>query len=289
MSALREMLSTGCTSVCRAWIVTRRDGAVFGFTDHDNALKVAGVQCLADSGLTAGSLERGTGLAVDNSEVSGALRHDIIDADDIRAGRWDNAEIVSYLVDWTEPTSLEILFRGNLGEITWGDGVFSAELRSQTEKLNQVRGRQFQQRCDAAFGDERCGVELGPLFTVETTVRSVRAEQHITTDLLRAYAPRWFEHGRLIVRNGMAVGQEGRIKTDRSDEEGRTFTLSSSLRSKLRAGDRVQLVAGCDKRRNTCRLKFANLLNFRGFPTIPGDDWLTAYPTKHGSNDGGKL
>ncbi|MFD2844660.1 phage BR0599 family protein [Paracoccus cavernae] len=42
------------------------------------------------------------------------------------------------------------------------------------------------------------------------------------------------------------------------------------------AGDQVRLSAGCDKRAETCRLKFANFLNFRGFPHLPTEDWLLA-------------
>ena len=41
-------------------------------------------------------------------------------------------------------------------------------------------------------------------------------------------------------------------------------------------GDRVRLTAGCDKRPATCRLKFQNFLNFRGFPHLPPEDWLIA-------------
>ena len=43
---------------------------------------------------------------------------------------------------------------------------------------------------------------------------------------------------------------------------------------------------GCDKRSSTCSEKFDNLLNFRGFPTIPGEDFLTVYPAKGERNDG---
>jgi hypothetical protein len=31
----------------------------------------------------------------------------------------------------------------------------------------------------------------------------------------------------------------------------------------------LRLEAGCDKRAETCRLKFGNFLNFRGFPAFP--------------------
>lgn len=45
--------------------------------------------------------------------------------------------------------------------------------------------------------------------------------------------------------------------------------------------------ATCDKRWLTCRQTFDNALNFQGFPDIPGDDFLTAYPTVGGGHDGG--
>jgi uncharacterized phage protein (TIGR02218 family) len=37
-------------------------------------------------------------------------------------------------------------------------------------------------------------------------------------------------------------------------------------------------VEGCDKRLETCRDRFANTLNFRGEPHLPGNDLLTRYP-----------
>ncbi|MEN5362619.1 baseplate hub protein [Brevundimonas intermedia] len=43
----------------------------------------------------------------------------------------------------------------------------------------------------------------------------------------------------------------------------------------------------CDKRWATCVGTFANGANFRGFPDVPGDDFLTAYPAGSARNDGG--
>ncbi len=34
-AALQSKLDSGVTTLCRCWIVTRRDGVVQGFTDHD--------------------------------------------------------------------------------------------------------------------------------------------------------------------------------------------------------------------------------------------------------------
>ena len=45
---------------------------------------------------------------------------------------------------------------------------------------------------------------------------------------------------------------------------------------------------GCDKRWATCRATFANGMRFRGFPDIPGDYFLTAFPAEGGRHDGGR-
>ncbi|SFI38301.1 DUF2163 domain-containing protein [Jannaschia pohangensis] len=289
MTALGETLARSASHVCRAWIVERRDGVVMGFTDHDGALVVDGVPCRADTGLTAGALQMATGLAVDNAEASGALCDASISDEDIRAGKWDAAKVTSYLVDWRDPNVFEITFRGFLGEITWGDGAFAAELRGQAELLNQVRGRLYQSRCDAVLGDDRCRKDLGPLFSVEVDVAEVVENTKLSLEPLRDFSPKWFQRGRMVVLTGSAAGMSERIKFDRGDDTFRLIELWASVRADIRAGDRIRIEAGCDKRQETCRLKFDNLINFRGFPSIPGDDWLMAYPKKTQSNDGGRL
>ena len=43
----------------------------------------------------------------------------------------------------------------------------------------------------------------------------------------------------------------------------------------------------CDRSFRTCREQFGNATRFRGFPDIPGDDFLTAMPAEGGRHDGG--
>jgi uncharacterized phage protein (TIGR02218 family) len=58
----------------------------------------------------------------------------------------------------------------------------------------------------------------------------------------------------------------------------------------LAAGDVFTVTAGCDKRFATCSGRFANALNFRGFPHLPGNDFVVAYavPGEPG-NDGSAI
>jgi uncharacterized phage protein (TIGR02218 family) len=288
MTALEDGFARGAATTCRAWLLRRRDGLVLGFTDHDMPLMVDGVRCLASSGLSAGALERSTGLAVDNVAASGALSHDAIKEADIRAGRWDAAAVDIWLVDWTDTAERRLLFRGSLGEITHRDGAFSVELRGMAEALNMPVGRVFQPRCDAILGDARCGVALGPSFAVEVEVTGIRDGRVIELPPLGQFAADWFERGRMAVISGAAAGLEERIKVDRAIAGARVIELWSALRAPVVAGDRIRLEAGCDKRRETCREKFGNILNFRGFADIPGEDWLMSHPVAADNNDGGR-
>jgi uncharacterized phage protein (TIGR02218 family) len=54
-------------------------------------------------------------------------------------------------------------------------------------------------------------------------------------------------------------------------------------------GAAVTLVAGCDRRFSTCAAKFGNALNFRGFPHVPGNDFVLRYPRSGDDLDGRAL
>jgi len=70
---------------------------------------------------------------------------------------------------------------------------------------------------------------------------------------------------------------------------GRTFTrLCDARLGDVRCGIAPPAGASCDKRWTTCVGTFANGVNFRGFPTAPGEDFLTLYPVEGERNDGGR-
>ena len=86
---------------------------------------------------------------------------------------------------------------------------------------------------------------------------------------------------------GAAKGLSGVIKKDTEEDGQRMIELWAPLRATIAPGDGLRLIAGCDKRFETCRVKFDNLLNFQGFPDIPGDDWTAAIPANASVVDGG--
>ena len=289
-AGLYAHLATGATTVCRAWAVVRRDGTVYGFTDHDRDLAFEGVAFLASTGLTARALQQTTGLSVDNTEALGALSDASVSEPDLLAGQFDGAEVRAWLVNWASVEDRVLQFRGTFGEVSRSGGAFQAELRGLTEGLNQPQGLAYQRGCSAVLGDGKCRFDLAqPGYFTERAVEEVVDQRVFRFASVGGFDDRWFEGGRLVGVTGLASGLVGLVKNDRIVGTGREVELWQSLGSDLVAGDLIRIEAGCDKRADTCRVKFGNFLNFRGFPHIPGEDWLTSYPVSSRANQGRSL
>lgn len=286
--ALKDHLALGVTTLARAFAVKRKDGVELGFTDHDRDLVFDGITFRAGSGMTAKAIQQATGLSVDNSEAFGALQSEAITEADILAGRYDGAEVRGWLVNWADVSVRALQFRGTLGEIVRKGGAFNAELRGLSEALNQEQGQIYHARCSAVLGDARCKFDLSQFgYSEERAVEEVSDGRLFRFSGFTGYDDRWFEKGRFRVLCGNAAGLVGAVKNDRLGKDGaRLIELWQALVASPVPGDMIRLEAGCDRRADTCRLKFANFDNFRGFPDIPGEDWLMSYPVSSGVNDG---
>jgi uncharacterized phage protein (TIGR02218 family) len=286
----QALLDSGATTICRCWRLLRKDGVSFGFTDHDRDLEFGGQVYLAGSGMDASALQSSSGLSVDNGQAVGALSAVGLKDGDILAGKFDHAEVVQWLVNWDDVALREMVFRGTLGEIRRGATAFEVELRSLAEALNAPLGRSYVPTCDAVLGDARCGVDLGIAGRVETvSVRGVVNARRVRVEALPAAGAGWFANGQMRWVSGANAGVVSVVKVDRAGVDFRDVELWEELRAPLAVGDKAELVVGCDKRQGTCAGKFSNLLNFRGFPTIPGEDWVTDFPRSDGVNNGGSL
>lgn len=279
---LKAHVESGVTTLARCWALTRADGTVMGFTDHDRDIAFGGVVFRADTGLTARTLQQTTGLAIDNSEALGALSDAAVTEADIRAGRYDGAAVEAWLVNWANPDDRLMQFRGQLGEITRAGGAFRAELVGLSEALNQPQGRVYQTPCTAVLGDVSCKVDVADgAFSGTGTIGAVEDQKVFLVAGAGGFAGGWFTRGVFTVLDGAAAGLSGVIRRDRLDADGvRGIELWEGLRAEIAVGDSVRLVAGCDKRAETCKAKFANFVNYRGFPDIPGEDRLLSVPAR---------
>ena len=208
--AMKTHLAGGATTLARCFAVTRKDGLVLGFTDHDRDLSFDGIVFRADSGLTAKAIQQATGLSVDNSEAFGALRSTAITEADILTGRYDGAEVRAWLVNWADPAMRVLQFRGTLGETVRAGGAFTAELRGLSEALNQPVGLIYHARCSAVLGEGRCGFDLSqPGYAEECPVEEVEEGRVFRFAAMPGFEDRWFDKGRLVVLEGGAKGLVG--------------------------------------------------------------------------------
>jgi uncharacterized phage protein (TIGR02218 family) len=151
-----------------------------------------------------------------------------------------------------------------------------AELRGLAHVLDQPMGRLFQNGCDAVLGDQRCGVALAAL-SVAAQVIACAARLTIQASGAQAFAAGYFAGGTAWFLTGPNAGRLSQIKAHRVDGGSVSLDLWQALAYEPLPGDQVTLAPGCDKQLATCRDKFANVTNFRGFPHMPGDDTVMRY------------
>ena len=288
--ALQAKLDSGVTALCRCWLIERQDGVTQGFTDHDEDIALGDVTCRAGTGMSGSEATQKHGLAVDSSELSGGLNDDTLNEDDLAVGLYDAAGVALWLVDWSEPSLRVLLAKGTLGEVRRDGAVFTAEMQGLSEKLAADTGRLYTASCSADLGDNRCAIDLSaPAYRGEGTVTTVTATSALRASGLDDFDDGWFTAGKLTFTSGANAGLAVEVKLHRAASEV-TLDLWQAMPHAIVAGDTFVVTAGCDKRFATCHDRFNNVVNFRGFPHIPGNDFVVRYPVQgEPGNDGSSL
>lgn len=286
MGDLQAHLDGAVTTLARCWRLALNDGRVRGFTEHDRDLVFAGVTYRAASGFAASALESQMGLGIGDQAVAGALSDEGIEAGELEAGLYDGARVETWMVNWSDVSQRVLLSAGEIGEVRRGRHAFEAEIRSVSARLNLAVGRTYQPVCDALLGDARCGVDAGAAaFRGTGAVISSVDGRVLAVSGLEAFADGWFEHGALVWTGGANAGLRAEVRGSAAGE----IVLWRAAARAVAPGDGFTVTAGCDRRLDSCAAKFANVVNFRGCPHMPGNDWIAAYPVEGGVNDGGSL
>jgi uncharacterized phage protein (TIGR02218 family) len=274
---LQEHLDSGATTLAWCWRLTRQDGVRLGFTDHDRDLTFDGTTFEAATGFTASEIKDAVGLSVDNLEVESVLKSDRLNEDDLAAGLYDDAAVEIWRVNWQDPAQRVLMRRGSLGEVRRAGLSFAGEVRGLAHYLQQPKGRLFQSGCDADLGDSRCAVDLtNPAYRGLGTVVAAASRRTFTSGGLSAFASDWFTRGLVTFTSGANAGRGVEVKRHTLAGTEAVFELWQPMAHAIAPGDAFSVTAGCDKQFATCKTKFANVVNFRGFPHMPGNDFVTA-------------
>jgi uncharacterized phage protein (TIGR02218 family) len=287
-AGLQAHLDTGATTLAWCWRLMRSDAAIFGFTDHDRDIAFDSTTFEAASGFTSWDIRQSVGLSVDNLDVTGALRSDRLNEADLAGGLFDGAGVEIWRVNWGAPEQRLLMMSGSIGEVKRGEAAFTAELRGLAHYLDQQQGGTFQYACDANLGDARCDIDLsGPAYQGAGAVTAASSAYQFAASGLDAFAEGWFAGGLVTWTSGGNADRQMEVKRFANAGGAAEIELWRSMASPVMPGDGFTVTAGCDKTFPACKAKFANQLNFRGFPHMPGNSYVLAFPVSGDpSNDG---
>jgi phage conserved hypothetical protein BR0599 len=254
--------------------VTRQDGEILGFTGHDQNLIFDGVTYESTSAVNASSIRSSQTSGIDNLEIVGMLQSARITDADLLAGLYDSADVEVSVVNWADLSMGRlILLTGSIGEITFRDGQYTAELRGLMQRLNQQVGATTSPMCRVKqLGDAECKVSLAG-FQFSRTVFSVTSATVITF-AADASASDTYTYGRVIFTSGLNAGLEREVKRHILVTGRAQITLQEAFPFVVAVSDVATLEVGCDRRLTTCISRFSNSANFRGEPYLPGTNQI---------------
>ncbi|MCW6509829.1 DUF2163 domain-containing protein [Lichenifustis flavocetrariae] len=275
---LAAHLASGSTTMAYCWRVTRHDGIVLGFTEHDRDLVYAGTTFAASTGFSASQIEQSLGLSIDNMNAEGALSSAAITDADILAGRYDDATVELFWVNWSDPSMGITIAAGNIGEVKRQGVAFSAEFRSIANRLNQKIGQTYERTCSAKLGDSRCKIDLtSAAYGGSCVAETAGLTAQIIAAGLSGYAKDWFSGGTLRFTSGANTGLTFELKAHLRTSGVDLLEMWMPTPFPVAIGDTATVTAGCRKTFAVCKSKFDNHVNFRGYPHIPGTDAVTRY------------
>jgi len=256
------------------------DGTVLAVTDHDNDISFdlgdGAATYSAGTGIMPSDLELATGLSGSDIEITGPIGDDVSRIGVI-GGRYTDARARVFQVNWSDLANGAIaLLSGFVTKADVSGGQFSFTISSDAAKYGQSIGRVISAYCDADFGDARCGLVIAPLAA---TVTAVTDERAFTVSFSGTYADDYFNKGTVSFVTGALAGIRPVEVFDWTAAG--VVTLWTALPEAPQVGDTLEISQGCGKTRADC-LAFDNVINFRGFPDVPGTDQVLRYPNPGG-------
>ncbi len=264
------------TQLATCFKLTRKDGVIMGFCDFDLILTVSGVNYQPDSGFLQTMLRKNGDMSKDNADIIGFLDSPAIVAADVRNGVYNGARFEIFKVIWSNPSAGTIkLLKGEFGAINMKQFKVEVTVEGLTKRLATKYGQIYQPQCRADLFDERCGLDAAD-FVQALTVDASTAN---SVDFYRTFnipslvgTTSTYKKGLITFTSGGNINLSIEIKN--YDTATGKVELFARMPYLLVAGDGFNIYPGCDKKRTTCSLQYANILNFRGEPDVPHESIL---------------
>lgn len=269
------------TTVCRLIKIIRKDGVIIAITNLDRDLILTDepfVTYKSNASFDEFAISTSVKMNVDNVDFRGQISHPLITVEDLRTGRYDDAEVlvgdINYMGELTHEF-LDIKAYGLIGNVQLVSKLeYSAEIRGQLQYAQQTQSVVCQPGCRAKFGDARCrGPNRGSLpaldieadFTFTANITSVTNQLIFKVPFTQEND--YYKYGEVHFLSGKNKGMVYEIKEWNLATQ--TMTLEIAADFLIEAGDSVKAICGCNKTVERCANYFSNAINFQGEPHVP--------------------
>lgn len=271
------------------WEIERVDGVILRFTDHDEPIESDGETFDPAGGFDASARETVAGTErAPNLEVRGIVSSSRITESDLLAGKYREANVSEWLVDWRHPWYGRFDKRSyTITETESFETGWRASMEGKTRRLRQVVGNIAQRRCKYDLGEPirddgpgatgGCGVDLASFTESNQTVTSVESSRRqFSASVLSSSSDNRYKYGvvKWLTGNNVGLSFECQAYLDST----RKLTLFLATPYDIEVGDTFDVIAGCDGERSTCRDVFDNVINHGGYPWVPGTDKALSTP-----------
>ena len=252
-------------------------GLTVRLTAHPVDLSMGGNLYRTDSGYQPSAYSAAAAFSPPAIDIEGIVAVAGISRDALASGVFDGARVYVFRTNYLNPVEdEEPVAAGFFGKVVLEDDKYRIEGMGLVDALNQSVGRAIMPGCDRVFGDSRCGISLASVqvtgvLTSVTNAATVR-------DAARTEAADWFGSGVLEYTSGPNAGL--RPLGIRSSAADGTIVTFDPAYHQPQIGDAYRLTPGCRKRREDCRDKWSNIVNFGGFPDQPTSSTYLARGTK---------
>lgn len=266
------------TEKCQIWKITRRDGRVFRYTSHDRPVTYNDEVYSSCRSLNPSASENASTLgSVANMELVGIIDDEGISEADLYGGLFDDAFVTVDLITWGSGTDVpRRLAAGWTGTLKQGETGFNMEVLGPGARLEQQALVQMvTPGCRWVFGSAECGVNVEAM-KLSATVVSARSRGAFRATIAPPPSGRQWQNGRVRWTSGENLGQVTETKT--VDFDTGDVVLWASPSYLPQPGDTFEILPGCDFARDGGCTVYANVINFGGFPDVPGADSLLETP-----------
>lgn len=288
--SINGLLSQKTHRFATLWRIERTDGIKLLFTDHDAALNFNYLQALAIpgtgsigtdevytpiGGISSSAKQKQAGMQDSNIDLKGVIDSAAITQADLQFGRYRDAKVIEILTDWKHPTMGAFQINTYyITALTNTKEYWQATVSALPIWLRRANGWVYSHACRYDLFDKNCTLNKAS-FAVSGSVTTVINDRRTFTSTGLANPIGYFAYGYIVWNSGFNVGLSTDIKNHSILHQ---IELQLNTPGPIFVGDTFTAYPGCDKLKGTCLTKFSNLINFGGYPYLPGNDKVIRGP-----------